>query len=452
MNNSDIAAEFADLKRTRIGGTVSAVRDNTVWIVGFVREAKIGDGIELEMASGACVRGEIVGLERDAAVAMTFSPIEGAAVGDRVWLEEAPQPTPSDQWLGHVIDAFGRQVGAEAPLVAGAPRSLRAAPPASMHRRKIGARIGTGHAAFDTMLPLCEGQRVGIFAGSGIGKSRLLGALAQRMEADVVVIGLIGERGREVREFVDNTLGPEALKRAVVVVATSDEPAPVKRRAAWLTLTVAEYFRDQGRQVLLLFDSLTRFAEAHREVALTSGESGSLAGFPPSTTNMIAGLAERAGPGTTDSGDITAIFTVLVAGSDMEEPVADITRGILDGHVILDRQIAERGRFPAIDVRRSVSRSLPDAATDEENTLIAKARAVLATYEQAAPMIQIGLYTAGSDPAIDEAIVLWPKLDAFFSAASSKPEEAFAQLRAILAMASARPDPEGKPAPGQGAT
>ncbi|MCI4661486.1 MAG: FliI/YscN family ATPase [Neomegalonema sp.] len=433
MDNKKITSALSEVRRTRIGGAVCALRDNTVRISGLGAEARIGDGIRLVMKSGEDVLGEIVGLEHGTAIAMTFSPIDGASVGDRVWLEEAPQPAPCEDWLGHVVNAFGRTVDDHPLPRGGDEQPLRAAPPPSMLRKPVGTRLSTGHATFDTMLPLCEGQRVGIFAGSGIGKSRLLGALAQRMSADVVVIGLIGERGREVREFVEKTLGAEALKRAVVIAATSDEPAPVKRRAAWLTLAVAEYFRDQGQQVLLLFDSLTRFAEAHREVSLTSGEAGSLGGFPPSTTNMIAGLCERAGPGPEGSGDITAIFTVLVAGSNMEEPVADITRGILDGHIILSREIAERGRFPAIDVRRSVSRSLPDAASDAENAMISRARALLATYEQAAPMIQIGLYNAGSDPQIDEAIRVWPALDAFFAEHSEGPEAAFARLAQILA-------------------
>ena len=432
------AMEIADIRRTRIGGSVSEVREATFRVVGLGARARVGDLVSLAVSGrdpDAAVPGEIVGFDADGAIAMAYRPIDGVSIGDRVWLAQADEPAPCEAWLGHVVDAFGRPVLGGA-LERGAPVALRAEPPKALRRRSVGPRLATGHAAFDTVLPICRGQRVGIFAGSGIGKSRLMAALAQRMAADVVVIGLIGERGREVREFVEKTLGAEALKRAVVVVATSDEPAPVKRRAAWLTLAVAEYFRDQGRQALLLFDSLTRFAEAHREVALTAGEAASLGGFPPSTTSMIAGLAERAGPGEDKqgrfAGDITAVFTVLVAGSDMEEPVADMTRGILDGHLILDRGIAERGRFPAIDVRRSVSRSLPEAASEEENALIARARAMLAAYEQAAPMIQIGLYKPGADPALDAAVAIWPALDAFFAEPSPSHEATFERLAQIL--------------------
>jgi flagellum-specific ATP synthase len=260
-----------------------------------------------------------------------------------------------------------------------------------------------------------RGQRIGLFAGSGVGKSTLLADFARGVSADVVVIALIGERGREVREFVDHVLGPEGMKRAVVVAATSDQSPLVRRRCAWTAMAVAEHFRDQGKHVLLLADSITRFAEAHREVALASGEVASLRGYPPSTSHMIMSLCERAGPGIDGTGDITAVFSVLVAGSDMEEPVADILRGVLDGHVVMDRKIAERGRFPAIDLLRSVSRSLPAAATEGENELINQARRLLGAYDRAEMMIQAGLYSTGSDPMIDAAIKVWPQLDSFLA-------------------------------------
>lgn len=272
-----------------------------------------------------------------------------------------------------------------------------------------------------------------MFAGSGVGKSTLLAKFARGVSADVVVIALIGERGREVREFVDNVLGPEGMKRAIVVAATSDQSPLLRRRCAWTAMAVAEHFRDQGQHVLLLADSITRFAEAHREVALASGEAASLRGYPPSTSHMIMSLCERAGPGAGDAGDITALFSVLVAGSDMEEPVADILRGVLDGHVVLERKIAERGRFPAIDLLRSVSRSLPAAATPEENELINKSRRLMGAYDQVEMMIQAGLYSAGSDPLIDEAIRVWPHLDAFLALDESKNTSAsFTQLAACF--------------------
>jgi flagellum-specific ATP synthase len=252
-----------------------------------------------------------------------------------------------------------------------------------------------------------------------------MGNLAAGVQADIAVVGLIGERNREVSDFVHNLRGAGRMDRTIVIAATSDQSALIKRRASELVLRTAEHFRDLGRHVLCLFDSVTRFAEAHREIALSAGEAPALRAFPPSTAAAIAALCERAGPGSEGDagGDITAVFSVLVAGSDMDEPVSDMVRAVLDGHVILDRSIAERGRFPAIDIRRSVSRSAPEAWTSEEEALAVKARKLIAAYEEAAPMIQAGLYTPGADPLLDEAVQLWPDLDPFIGAVSATPEE-----------------------------
>jgi flagellum-specific ATP synthase len=410
-----LAAEISRIPNHRRVGRVAAVGTAAIEIMGLTHQARIGDQVAIGLAGGSELAGEIVGISENHARAMTYAALDGAAVGRPATLLGPAGAHPDPSWIGRIVDAFGQPLDAR-PLAAGtATAALRRAPPAPATRRTLGARLRTGLAVFDTMLPLARGQRIGVFAGSGIGKSSLLADLARGIEADVVVFALIGERGRELRDFVENVLGPEGMARSVVIAATSDQAPLIKRRAAWMAMATAEVFRDQGRHVLLLVDSLTRFAEAHREIALTAGEAPSLRGFPPSTANLIAGLCERAGPGETGRGDITGIFSVLVAGSDMEEPVADITRGVLDGHVVLDRAIAERGRFPAIDVRRSVSRSLPGIASPEENEMLATARRVLTAYENAALMIQTGLYVRGSDPAIDEAITLWPKLDAFFT-------------------------------------
>lgn len=311
-------------------------------------------------------------------------------------------------------------------------------------RRRLGARLDTGLAVFDTLLPIVQGQRIGLFAGSGVGKSTLLSQLAKGVSADVVVIAMIGERGRELREFVESTLGPQGMARAVVVAATSDQSPLMRRRCAWAAMTVAEHFRDAGRHVLFLADSITRFAEAHREIALAGGESPSYRGFPPSTANLIMALAERSGPGPEGAGDITGIFSVLVAGSDMEEPIADILRGVLDGHVVLDRTIAERGRFPAIDVLKSVSRSLPQAASTQENALIARARAVLGAYAESELMIRAGLYAAGSDPVLDEAVRLYPGLDGFVAKRAENAQESFALLAESLSLARQPANPAGR--------
>jgi flagellum-specific ATP synthase len=302
---------------------------------------------------------------------------------------------------------------------------------------------------FNTLLPIVQGQRIGLFAGSGVGKTRLLGQMAQNMHTDVVVIALIGERGRELGEFVHRVLGPKGMARAVVVAATSDQSPLLRRRCAWTAMCVAEHFRDAGRHVLLIADSITRFAEAHREIAVASGEAAALRGYPASLAHTIMALAERAGPGLPGTGDITALFSVLVAGSDMEEPVADILRGVLDGHVVLDRQIAERGRFPAIDLPRSVSRSLPEAADEGENRLIAEARRLLGVYDENEMMIRAGLYHSGSDPVLDKAIAAWPELDAFLAEPESADlQQSFARLNLILTRASSQQPHGARQVPG----
>ncbi len=414
-----LEVELASQTTRRRCGRVAAADGGALLVAGLGRAARLGDRIRLAAkADSPGPEGEIVALGPEGARAMVVGGVAGVALGDPVWLSPDPPLRPAESWLGRIVDAWGAPLDGK-PLSAGPrPAPLRRPPPPAATRGGLGKRLSTGVAALDSVLPLARGQRIGIFAGSGVGKSRLLAQLARGVEADIVVFGLIGERGRELGEFVADGLGPDGMARAVLVVATSDESALARRRAAWTATAVAEHFRDQGRHVLLILDSLTRFAEAHREIALTAGETPSLRAYPPSTSNLIAALAERAGPAgrrATD-GAITAIYSVLVAGSDMEEPIADITRGVLDGHVVLDRGIAERGRFPAIDVGRSVSRALPGAATPKESEIIAEARRLLGAYEEARPMIQAGLWRQGADPLLDRAVKLYPSLDAFFGA------------------------------------
>ncbi len=408
-----LRAEVAAAQSVRHVGRVRTIERGTLEVEGLSEVAAAGDLVSLRMRRGRSMLGEIIRLSAQTITVLPEGTDDGLAIGDRVVLIGAGDIAPDDTWIGRVIDPLGQPLD-NRPILRGTHwRPMRGAPLNPTQRRPLGERLETGLAVFNTLLPIVRGQRIGLFAGSGVGKSTLLAMLARRMQADVVVIAMVGERGREVREFIDKVLGPEGMKKTVIVAATSDRSPLIRRRCAWAAASIAEHFRDQGRQVLFMANSITRFADAHREVALAAGESGSLRGYPPSTTHLITGLAERAGPGLEGQGDITAIFTVLVAGSDMEEPVADILRGVLDGHVVMDREIAERGRFPAIDVLRSVSRSLPEAASEAENALIIKARARLGTYEKAALMIQAGLYTAGSDPALDQAIQCWPHLDAF---------------------------------------
>lgn len=429
----NLRVQIARLKAMRHIGRVSAVGAAHLRVTGLGRMARIGDRLHVLRGAYAPLEGEVVQLTREDLLMLPDSGTDGVALNDRVLLLDAADIAPTNAWLGRVIDPLGAPLDGR-PLWPGLHgRPLLADPPPPGRRRGFGERLETGMAVLNTLLPIVRGQRIGLFAGSGVGKSSLLGHLARHVQADVVVVALIGERGRELREFVQNALGVEGMARSVVVAATSDRSAAVRRRCAWTAMAVAEHFRDQGLHVLMLADSITRFAEAHREVAVAAGEPATLRGYPASLAHSIMSLCERAGPGADEGGDITAVFSVLVAGSDMDEPVADILRGVLDGHVILDRKIAERGRYPAIDVLRSISRSLPAAASDGENGLIADVRRLLGAYQQSELMIRAGLYVEGSDPLLDRAIGVWSDIDSFlaeeerFDSANS-----FARLGLIL--------------------
>lgn len=437
-----LQAEIAALRSERPFGQITRARSAALEVSGLSRKARLGDGIRLWPTGGAALRGEVIGIAGPFVTVLPEGSAEGLALGDRAELIGPAAIHPHDSWVGRIVDPLGRPLDGR-PLARGPMRALRSLPPPAAERARLGARLDTGMAVFDTFLPLVAGQRIGLFAGSGVGKSSLLGRFARGVTADLAVIALIGERGRELRDFAERVLGAEGMARSIIVTATSDQPALMRRRCAWAAMAVAEHFRDQGLHVLFLADSVTRFAEAHREVALAAGEPATLRGFPPSTAHLIMGLAERAGPGAEGTGaegvgaeragQITGVFSVLVAGSDMEEPVADILRGTLDGHVILDRAIAERGRFPAIDLLRSVSRALPEAASMAENALIARARRLLGAHAQAELMIRAGLYAPGSDLLVDEAIRVWPGLDAFIAEdAPGGVAESFDRLAAYL--------------------
>jgi len=442
-----LTAEIGAITPVRPVGRISAIGGGTVTATGLSNVAALGDLVELPGADGKVGRGEVLTLAHDCITILPDGDAGGLQIGSRVILSGQHGIAAHESWIGRVVDPFGKALD-DGPILRGpVARPLRGTPINPTERRAMGQRLETGMTAFNTVLPIVRGQRIGLFAGSGVGKTTLLARLAMGLQADLVVIAMIGERGREVREFVERILGPAGMKRAVVVAATSDMSPMARRRCAWTAMAVAEHFRDLGRQVLFLADSVTRFADAHREVALASGEVGSLRGYPPSTTQLITSLCERAGPGFGTSGDITAVFSVLVAGSDMEEPIADILRGVLDGHVILDRKIAERGRFPAIDLLRSVSRSLPDAATEEENALIIAARHSLGIYDRSEMMIQAGLYPTGSDQGIDAAIVAFPKLDVFLTRYETDGVEASFERLAECLQDSRKPSPPtGMPA------
>ncbi len=431
---AQLGAELGRLPRVERWGRLEAVRGDSLSVTGFSTAAAIGDRVVIERPDGP-LPGEVVAFAGDRITVMPEGRCDGLAPGARVVLAEEPSLHPCSGWLGRVVDGSGRALDGRGPLPKGLRRMpLRRAAPEAFRRRLMGQRLETGLRALDAFVPVCRGQRLGVFAASGVGKSTLMGMLARFVAADVIVVGLIGERGREVREFLEVVLG-DAIGRAVVVVATSDQPALARRRAAQATLTIAEWFRDQSLQVLCLLDSVTRLAHAQREIGLAAGEPATARGYTPSVFAELPALLERAGPGLGEAGDITAIFTVLVDGDDHDEPVADAVRGILDGHLVLDRRIGERGRWPAIDILRSVSRALPRCHSAEENALLAEARRLLDAYERMSEMIRLGAYRAGSDPLVDRAIAKQPALDALLAQGvndRSLATETFAALARVL--------------------
>jgi flagellum-specific ATP synthase len=412
----DLIAGVARIDPVHPYGRVSAVLGLLIECGGLGGSLSVGGRCLVESRAGKRVTCEVVGFRGGRALLMPFGSVEGIGLGCKVLVAD-PDPVvyPDASWLGRVVDAHGRALDGGPPLALG-PHAypLRNQPPPANRRRRVGGKIDLGIKAINTFLTCCRGQRMGIFAGSGVGKSILLSMLARYTDADVTVIGLIGERGREVQEFIADDLGPEGLARSVVVVATSDEPALVRRQAAYLTLALAEYFRDGDRDVLCLMDSVTRFATAQREIGLSAGEPPTSKGYTPTVFAELPRLLERAGPGT-GKGTITGLFTVLVEGDDHTEPVADAVRSILDGHIWLDRAIAERGRYPAVNVLRSISRMMPACNAPEENALVLRARTLMATYENMAELIRLGAYRPGADAAVDEAIAYRDGLEAFLA-------------------------------------
>ncbi|MGG5818517.1 FliI/YscN family ATPase [Falsiroseomonas sp. HW251] len=382
---------------------------------------------------------EIVATGPDGARALPLGRSRARA-GEVARLLGPPRLSPSDAWLGRVLDPLGAPLdGLPAPAPGPRPRALEAPPPAPGRRARLGPRAALGVRALDLFATMREGQRLGLFAASGIGKSTLLSMLAAAPGFDVAVLGLVGERGRELREFVEDDLGLAGLARSVVVCATSDAAAPLRREAALAAMTVAEHFRDEGKRVLLLLDSVTRFALACREIGLAAGEPPATRGHPPSVFAELPRLLERAGPGEEGAGEktgsITLLATVLVEGDDHDEPIADAVRGILDGHVVLDRAIAERGRYPAVDVLRSLSRTVPGCLEPEEAALLRSARAILALAADMADMVRLGAYRAGTDPAVDEALRLAPRIEALIAQRRDETREDVAAAFARLAEA-----------------
>jgi flagellum-specific ATP synthase len=399
-------------------GRVARIEGLGVEITGALGAVRLGGQVHINTGNNKTISCEVVGFRDGRALVMPLGPLEGIALGARADFEDRPAVIrPSAAWLGRVIDGFGQAMDGKGPLPQGAKLyPLKAAPPLATRRARVGGKLDLGVRAMNAFTTCCAGQRMGIFAGSGVGKSTLLAMLARNSNADAIVIGLIGERGREVKEFIEDDLGEAGLARSVVVAATGDEAPLVRRQAAYVAMAVAEKLRDDGLNVLLLMDSVTRFAMAQREIGLSAGEPPASKGYTPTVFAELPRLLERAGPGSEDGqGTITGLFTVLVEGDDHNEPVSDAVRGILDGHIVLERAIAERGRFPAINILKSVSRAMPGCNTPEEQGLVQQARAPMTIYEDMAELIRLGAYKAGTNPEVDHAVKLYPQLEAFLT-------------------------------------
>ncbi|MEM7621277.1 MAG: flagellar protein export ATPase FliI [Pseudomonadota bacterium] len=436
-----LVREITSLPTEHIYARVKSVKGLLVEIVGPLHLMSIGSRIRLvddiSSTSHTCdVLCEVVGFRDDRALALPFGSLDGVRMGMRAVLEQYQSSVrPSQGWLGRVVNALGEPIDGKGALPSGmSVVPIKNTPPAAHQRKRVGTRIDLGVKALNSFITCCKGQRMGIFSGTGVGKSVLLSMLARNTACDIAVIGLIGERGREVQEFIEDNLGEDGLSRSVIVVATSDEAALMRRQAAYLTMTLAEYFRDQDQDVLCLMDSVTRFAMAQREIGLSSGEPPTTRGYTPTVFSELPKLLERAGPGIGD-GTITGLFTVLVQGDDHNEPIADAVRGILDGHIVMDRAIAERGRYPAIDILRSVSRTMPDCVPERDLPLILQARELMATYSDMEELIRLGAYRAGSNPKVDEAIAFHPILEKFLSQKKDETyvlDDCYAELARIL--------------------
>jgi FliI/YscN family ATPase len=407
-------------------------------IVGLVVESRgpaagIGDFCEITTRDGRRIRAQVIGFRNGKVLTMPLEETGGLCLGDRIAARsENARVAVGPGLLGRVLDGFGQPMDGGPRIASEAHYDLYEPPPSPLEREHITEPLVTGIRAIDSLLPCGKGQRIGIFGGSGVGKSTLLGSMSRHNFADVTVIAMIGERNREVRAFLEQELGPEAMKRSVVVVSTSDRPAPLRVRACFVSLAVAEYFRDQGANVLLVMDSVTRLAMAQREIGLAAGEPPSQKGYTPSVFSLLPKICERAGRFA--RGSITGFFTVLVEGDDFNEPISDAVRGILDGHIILSRRMAAGGHYPAIDILQSVSRLTSKIASAGQKNAAQKIREALAAYDQAEDLIQLGAYVAGSNPRLDAAIRAREPLLSFLKqdAESKSPiEQTLEQMKAV---------------------
>ncbi|VUD56414.1 Flagellum-specific ATP synthase [Thalassocella blandensis] len=406
-------------------------------MVGLTLEAvglnvSVGRQCAIVLANGREIEAEVVGFHNQTTYLMPVQKIEGLQPGAKVIpVAEHKKISIGDHLTGRILNGIGQPLDGLGPLLSDSDIELQDHPINPLHRHPISEPLDVGIRAINALLTVGKGQRIGLFAGSGVGKSVLLGMMTRFTQADIVVVGLIGERGREVKEFVDHILGPEGLQKAIVVAAPADDAPLMRLRAAQLSTRIAEYYRDQGKSVLLLMDSLTRFGQAQREISLAVGEPPATKGYPPSVFSKIPELVERAGNADKGGGSITAFYTVLTEGDDLQDPIADSARAILDGHVVLSRSLAEEGVYPAIDVEASISRVMPNVVKPEQLASAQKFKQLLSRYRSNKDLIAIGAYTKGSDPDIDEAIQKFPALREFVS---QKMTEAapFAQSQAML--------------------
>ena len=377
-------------------------------------QAAIGDRCEVMTADGTNVEAEVVGFSQDRLYLMPTTVMHGVMPSARVVpMQRTGRVQVGPQLLGRVIDGGGQPLDGLGPIECEASVRLTGVPINPLERQTISQPLDVGIRSINALLTVGRGQRIGLFAGSGVGKSVLLGMMARYTSADVIVVGLIGERGREVKEFIERILGADGRRRSVVVATPADHPPLMRLHGAWLATSIAEYFRDRGQSVLLLMDSLTRFAQAQREIGLAIGEAPATKGYPPSVFAKLPALVERAGNGAVGGGSITAFYTVLTEGDDQQDPIADSARAILDGHVVLSRRIAESGMYPAIDIEASVSRAMHDIVPSAQLIRARQFRQTLSTYRQNSDLIAIGAYQRGSDPRIDAAIAAWPQLQNF---------------------------------------
>ncbi len=449
----DCSAVLALTEPMQVSGRVTRVTGLVMEAIGL--KLAVGSACSIPLPGGTRIEAEVVGFEDDKLFLMPQSDVEGVVPGTRVFPIETAQSLPragsvehprrrpsdrarhlpvGDELLGRVLDGSGRPLDNLGPLVTShaAPLNVRAVNPLS--RAPITEPLDVGIRAINSTLTVGRGQRMGLFAGSGVGKSVLLGMMARYTGADVIVVGLIGERGREVKEFIEQILGTVGLSRSVVVAAPADTPPLMRLQGAAYATTIAEYFRDQGKNVLLIMDSLTRYAQAQREIALAIGEPPATKGYPPSVFAKLPILVERAGNGREGGGSITAFYTVLTEGDDQQDPIADAARAILDGHIVLNRNLAESGHYPAIDVEQSISRAMHSITSPEHQKLTRRLKQLFSRYERSRDLISVGAYNAGTDPVLDEAIRLRGKIESFLQQDISEQSSIAESLRELTAL------------------